>query len=209
MTPFRRALPGILIASVLVLAGAAVVALATQFLGQEAKPQKKVVQVQLFRPPPPPPKIEAPPPPPPEEELKLPEPEPVADAPDVPELPGALGLDAEGVAGADAFGLLGRKGGRDLIGGDGPFRTYANHVKDALLDYLSSREGVRASSYTIVVQVWIQQDGRLGRYEIVGTSGNPLLDEALELALADLTELGQAPPEGMPQPVRLRIKSRA
>ena len=93
--------------------------------------------MQVFRPPPPPPpKIEEPPPPPPPEEVKLPDPEPVADAPDVPDMPGPLGLDADGVAGSDAFGLVGRHGGNDLIGGDGRYRSYANHVKDAVLDYV-------------------------------------------------------------------------
>lgn len=210
MSSFRRALPGLMIAGGLLVVTAGVVAFATQFLGQDAKPQKKVVQVQLFRPPPPPPpKVEEPPPPPPEEEVKLPEPEPVADAPDVPDMPGPLGLDADGVAGSDAFGLMGRKGGHDLIGGDGRYRSYANHVKDALLDFLSSREDVRSASYSVVVQVWINADGQLGRYEIVGSSGNSKLDEALQVALEDLSRIDAAPPEGMPQPVRLRIKSRA
>jgi periplasmic protein TonB len=209
MTRLRKFVPQIAIATVLILVGAAVVAVATQFLGQDAKPQKKVVQVQVFRPPPPPPPVEQPPPPPPEEEVKLPEPEPLADAPDVPDMPGPLGLDADGSAGSDAFGLVGRKGGRDLIGGDGPYRSYAMRVKDALLDYLANRDDVRGSTYSIVVQVWIRDDGQLGRYEIVGSSGNPKLDQSLELALANLTKIGGAPPEGMPQPVRLRIKSRA
>ena len=209
MTRFRRALPGIAIGAVLIVVTVGVVAFATQYLSQDAKPEKKVVQVQLFRPPPPPPPKVEEPPPPVQEEVKLPEPEPVAEAPDVPDMPGPLGLDADGVAGSDAFGLMGRKGGRDLIGGDGPYRSYANHVKDALLDYLSSKDDVRASTYSIVVQVWIGEDGRLGRYEIVGSSGNAKLDEALQLALQDLGKFDQAPPEGMPQPVRLRIKSRA
>jgi protein TonB len=209
MTRLRRALPGIAIASALFVVTAGVVAFATQFLSQDTKPQKKVVQVQLFRPPPPPPPEIEPPPPEIEEEVDIPEPEPVVDAPDVPDLPGALGLDADGVAGSDAFGLMGRKGGRDLIGGDGRYRSYANHVKDALLDFLSTRDDVRASSYSVVVQMWIREDGQLGRYELVGTSGDTKLDQALQLALDDLSKFDMVPPEGMPQPVRLRIKSRA
>jgi protein TonB len=208
MTSFRRAVPGLLIGGSLLAVTAGVVAFATQFLGQDVKPEKKVVQVQLIRPPPPPPPKVEEPPPPVQEEVKLPDPEPKPDAPDVPDLPGALGLDAEGVAGADAFGLMGRKGGRDLIDGDGRYRWYANHVKDALLDYLSSREDIRASAYSIVVKIWIGGDGRLGHYEIVGSSGNTKLDQALQLALDDLSKFPDAPPEGMPQPVRLRIRSR-
>src|SRR5262249_9565009 len=163
----RRMLPTVAIGVPLLLVGVGIVTFATQFLGQDAKPQKKVVQVQVFRPPPPPPpKIEEPPPPPPPEDVKLPDPEPVADAPDVPDIPGPLGLDADGVAGSDAFGLVGRRGGNDLIGGDGRYRSYANHVKDALLDYLTTREDVRRASYSIVVQVWVAADGRVGKYEL-------------------------------------------
>src|SRR5262249_47900968 len=143
-----RALPAVVIGVPLLLVAVGIVAFATQFLGQDAKPQKKVVQVQVFRPPPPPPKIEEPPPPPPPpEEVKLPDPEPVADAPDVPDMPGPLGLDADGVAGSDAFGLVGRRGGNDITNGDGRYRSYANQVKDAVLDYLSSRDDIRKERY--------------------------------------------------------------
>jgi len=204
----RRALPGLTISAALAVVGVAIAMFLSQFLHQEVKPQKKVVQVQLFRPPPPPPKIEQPPPPE-QEQVKLPEPKQDLDTPDVPNAPGPLGLDAEGVAGSDAFGLVGRRGGQDLIGGDGRFRSYANRVKDEVLDHLSANHEVRSASYSVVVSIWIGGDGRLGRLDLVGTSGNAELDNRLKLALADIQKFGEAPPDGMPQPVRLRIQSRA
>jgi periplasmic protein TonB len=207
-TKLRRALPGITIGAVLVVIATTVALLAAQFLHKEVKPQKKIVQVQLFRPPPPPPKIEQPPPPE-QEKVKLPEPKQDVETPDVPNAPGPLGLDADGVAGSDAFGLVGRRGGEDIIGGDGRFRWYANRVKDQVLDRLSADHDVRNASYSVVVRIWIGVDGKLGRCDLVGSSGNADLDGKLRLALADIGKFAEAPPEGMPQPVRLRIQSRA
>jgi len=53
-----------------------------------------------------------------QEKIEEPEPEPEEPLPDVPdEKPaGDTGLDAEGTAGSDAFGLVGRKGGKGLLG---------------------------------------------------------------------------------------------
>ena len=82
--------------------------------------QKRQVaqQVQLIRPPPPPPEQPPPPPPPPEEKIEEPLPqETPEDAPPDDAAPQEqLGLDTEGVAGSDGFGLAARKGGRDLVG---------------------------------------------------------------------------------------------
>jgi protein TonB len=210
MASFRRLAPGIAIAGVLALLTAGIVAFATQYLGQDAKPPKKVVQVQLFKPPPPPPPEVQPPPPEVQEEIKMPDPEPVADAPDVPDVPPSetLGLDADGVAGSDAFGLVGRKGGRDLLAGGSRHQWYAGRVKDQLLDYLSSRDEVRAKSYSVVVQIWVLSDGRLDRFRLVNSTGNPDLDKAIARAFDGLERFKDPPPADMPQPVRLRIVSR-
>src|ERR1700722_13074285 len=91
--------------------------------GAKGGQQPKVVQeVHLIRPPPPPPPEEKPPPPPPPEEKVItpqaqPKPDPTPDNHPPPSQ--NLGLDAEGGAGGDAFGLVGNKGGRDLLGSGG------------------------------------------------------------------------------------------
>ena len=56
-------------------------------------------------------------------------------APDQP-----LGVDAEGSAGGDAFGLAARRGGADLIGGTGsaPYAWYTNRMRDEIKDRLAS-----------------------------------------------------------------------
>jgi protein TonB len=178
---------------------------------KDEKPAREVPQiVQIVRPPPPP---EAPPPPPPEEEVEeplpqdTPEPEPADEAP-----PGAeLGLDAEGVAGGDAFGLAARKGGSDIIGGGGgaAFAWYTGLIKDGILDALSEDERVRKGNYKLTVRVWLAQDGRVERIALVDSTGNAQLDAAVEQALGRMRRVREAPPLEMPQPVTLRIVSRS
>jgi protein TonB len=210
MSRTRRYVPGVIIMSVVCLLGIALAWFVKGLIDDAPPAQKRVVQVNLIRPPPPPPPEVQPPPPEVEEEVEVPEPEEVVDATDVPDMPpGDLGLDADGVAGADAFGLVGRRGGRDLIGGDGAYRWYAGRVKDEILEFLSRRDEVRSASYSIVVSIWIGEDGRLGRYQLASSTGDVHLDETLSGALNELGRFAEAPPSGMPQPVRLRIVSRA
>lgn len=181
-----------------------------------------VQQIELVRPPPPPPA-------PPKQEIKPPElkkeevirtPEPPPpDAPkqaDDKEPAGKeLGLDAEGTAGGDGFGLAARKGGRDIItlgeggGGRSGYQFYAGRLQRHLERELARDDRLRSTDYRAVVHVWLARDGRVDRVELAGPSGNPEADRRLTAALAALPAIGEPPPEGMPQPVRIRITSRA
>jgi protein TonB len=166
--------------------------------------------VKIIRPPP---DVPPPPPPPPEEKVEeplpqdTPEPEPTDEAP-----PGAeLGLDADGVAGGDAFGLAARRGGADIIGGGGgaAFAWYTGLIKDGILDALSEDERVRKGNYKLTVRVWLAPDGRVERIALVDSTGNAQLDAAVEQALGRMNRVREAPPLEMPQPVTLRIVSRS
>jgi len=178
---------------------------------QSDTPKREVPQVvKIIRPPP---DVPPPPPPPPEEKVEeplpqdTPDPEPVDEAP-----PGAeLGLDAEGVAGGDAFGLAARRGGADIIGGGGgaAFAWYTGLIKDGILDALSEDERVRKGNYKLTVRVWLAQDGRVERISLVDSTGNAQLDAAVEQALGRMSRVREAPPLEMPQPVTLRIVSRS
>jgi TonB family protein len=194
---------------------AAGVVLLRNFLAKPAAVQKKVAQeIQIVRPPPPPPDVKPPPPPPPEEEVDLPEPElaptPVENSPEPP--PGEqLGIDATGTGGGDAFGLVGRPGGRDLLstGGGSNYAWYAGLVKDQILDSLEDEPRARKGAYSVNVRLWVRRDGTVERAEMVGSSGNRDRDEAIRSSLSRLTRISQAPPADMPQPINLRIVSRA
>lgn len=173
------------------------------------KAKRQTVQtVQLVRPPPPPP--EPPPPPPPEEKIEepLPQETPEEAPPDEASPAEQLGLDAEGVAGSDGFGLAARKGGRELGLGGAAFAWYTTMLKDSILDVLSGDERVRKGSYQVTVRVWLTNAGDVERIKLASTSGNRELDAAIERALEKMGRVREAPPLEMPQPVTLRIVSR-
>jgi protein TonB len=182
-------------------------------IGTPIKASKKIVQqVNIIRAPPPP---EPEPPPPEIEEEKLPEPEPeeAADADEPP--PGdLLGLDAEGVAGGDAFGLAALKGGRDLLSADDQerFSWYARvmtqEINDQVLDRLSAIQELRRQRYSLLVRIWVAKDGRVERFRLTDSTGDSDLDRNLVAALESFQRVSEAPPDGLPQPVRLRIVSR-
>lgn len=186
--------------------------LVKSFLGKgEAPKPRPVQQIALLKPPPPPP------PPKPEEklpdlkkeEVKIPDPAPEQpqQAPDNAPPPGQdLGLDAEGTSGSDGFNLAAKKGGRGLLDGGGG--GYGVLVQRHLQDLLSRDPKLRKSDYRVVVKLWFTGDGRLQRFELTGSTGNPDTDRNIKTALADVGAFPQAPPEAMPQPLRIRITSR-
>ena len=178
------------------------------------KVKKMVQQISLIQPPPPPPppKIEKPPEPEIQKEVKLDEPKPVPDDMPPEDMPSTddLGLDATGGAGGDAFGLLGKKGGHDLIGGNGGsrFAWYANTLQQDISDLLYEYEKLRKEKYSIVVNIWIDKTGRVHNVELVKPSGDKVIDKTLKLALSEIHQLNEKPPEDLPQPIKLKITSR-
>ncbi|MBB6091238.1 protein TonB [Povalibacter uvarum] len=201
------------------IAGAVIVLIVTGFLvvwirglmqDKPESPKRQVAQViKIVRPPPPPP--EPPPPPPPEEKVEepLPQETPEEAPPDDAAPAEQLGIDADGVAGADGFGLAARRGGSDLIGGGGAvFAWYTNRLKDSIQSLLADDERVRRGKYQVSVRVWVSQDGRVEKIRLQSTSGDRDLDGAIEEALQKMSRMDEAPPLEMPQPVTLRIVSR-
>lgn len=183
-------------------------------------PQEPVIQeislVQPPPPPPPPPDQEEPPPPEPEmEEAEIPEQEPMEEVaeetPSDEPPPGAdLGIDAEGTGAGDAFGLVGKKGGRSLIGGGGGSRMawYKGVIQRDLTDFLQQIDDVKSKDYSITLKLWIGSDGSVDRTELLGTTGDSGIDDAIRFALAGSFRLSESPPDDLPQPVRLKIRSR-
>jgi periplasmic protein TonB len=207
----RRHLPLIVLLLAVSSLGAGAVALVRGILNSApGQPKKLIQEIHVVRPPPPPPDL--PPPPPPPEEKLIPEPEKQPDpTPSNDPPPGEqLGLDTQGGAGGDAFGLLGRKGGRDLLASGGSaFAWYAGLLKNEIIQQLENEKQARSGEYSVVVRVWVRDDGSIDRVRIVQSSGNRERDRAIENALSRITRVSQAPPADMPQPISLRIVSRA
>ena len=171
-----------------------------------AKKQVHEVTV-LLPPPPPPPELERPPEPEVEEEVDIPEPEePMPEMADEPPL-GDLGVDADGGAGSDGFGLVGRKGGRGLLDG-GPLGWYGHILQTSIYDVLSNEDIVRSKSYSIVVEIWITSMGKVEKVSLKEGTGVEEIDQSIKDILMEKMVLSQAPPPGMPQPIKLKITSR-
>jgi periplasmic protein TonB len=207
-----RFLPIILGGFIVTTLGVGAVALMRNFLQSTPSPQKALVQeVHLIRPPPPPPDLPPPPPPPPEEKVNIPDPQNQPDPKPSDEPPPSeqLGLDAEGSAGGDEFGLAAHKGGRDLLEtGGSAYAWYAGLLKNEILDQLNGEKRARGGDYTVILRVWVRADGSVDKVRVTQSSGNHDRDQAIEQAVSRIARLSQAPPVGMPEAISLRIVSR-
>ncbi len=211
-----RVWPTRLLIAAVVLALVALLGFALKKLLGTAGPAKKqtVHNIALLKPPPPPPppKPQEKPPEPEmkKEEVKVEQPKP--DAPNQSDAPEGkqLGVDAEGGAGSDGFGLVGNKGGRDLLAGGGKmaFAFYTNQLQRFLQEELARHKKLKSADYRVIVRVWLSRGGAVQRVELAGSSGNGEIDESLRQALAEVPALREPPPENMPQPVKLRITNR-
>ncbi len=191
-----------------------------------------ISQVTLLRPPPPPEIKDKPPEP---EILKqeqkvenqiqtpqnAPDNQPADNTP-----PGAdLGVDAEGGAGGDGFGLVGKKGGKALTlgGGSGPggsgtnrlslmtkYGWYTSKMQEELKRQVRKRleqdGGIPKGKLQATVKLVLDAKGTIISYQIIASSGDLKMDEALKVSLPGF-KISQPPPEGMPPGMTIRISS--
>jgi periplasmic protein TonB len=186
-------------------------------------PKKRVVQISLLvppPPPPPPPQVKPPTPTvkPPElvvkEPVKLPEPDPPKrhEEPPVPNQPTRADIKGSGSGDATDLAASGEPGGLSIGGGGGDrarFGWFASAIETQLKEHLNKNEKLRVSGYRITMRLWVNRDGWIERYELIGSAGNPELDRSLLEALQGMPRLEKRPPAEMPQPVTLRITARA
>lgn len=210
-------------------------ALIKSFVKEDPVKMRKQIQMVTVMKPPPPPK---PPEKPPEPEIKKevlkkeefnpemlqnqpvdPGPQKAANEPPASQ---NLGLDAEGGAGSDSFGLVGNKGGRALLGTSGggsgngrgtlmqKYGWYAQiiqeEVKKGMLKLLDDEGGIPKGKHQADIKISLGESGVILKYEIVGSSGSSQVDDAILKVLAKTT-ISRPPPDGMPRTMGLRISS--
>jgi periplasmic protein TonB len=184
----------------------------TMMAAKTMKSERKVQVVQIIRPPPPPPDQPPPPPPPPPEKVQEPlpkdEPEPTPEEQQAPAQP--LGIDADGSAGSDAFGLAARSGGSDLIGGTGsaPFAWYTNRITDAIRERLAAAPCTKTAKGSLSIHVLMESDGRVKQIKLATTTGDQKVDDCIDTALTAITRMSDPVPPGMPEQINLKIVSR-
>ncbi len=142
---------------------------------------------------------------------------------DKPAADGPLGVQGEGGAGSDGFGLVGRgKGGRDIttvgtgpagtIGGDrdliGALRKHARYnklvedeINKAVKQALSQNGGIPKGKSEAVVQIGMDDKGVVAEYRIARSSGNRSVDEAVRESLK-FARISEPPPQDIPKGVK-------
>lgn len=121
-----------------------------------------------------------------------------------------LGVDAEGTAGSDGFGLQGRKGGRGLLAGGGGsgsiFGWYTSLISTDLQkmvnEIIQQQGGLPEGKWKTVVKLEIDVTGKIKKFSIIGSSGNQKMDAAVTKALAN-AQVTDPPPPGMPRIMKL------
>jgi outer membrane biosynthesis protein TonB len=187
---------------------------------KKSGPRKsEIVQITLPPPPPPPPpppRVEPPKEEPPKEDEMV-EQEPVPDdepPPDNTPLEAPSDDLSTGIAGnGPDMGLSGGNGNGGKIGGTGrkgggsKFGWYAAKVQTSIADALRRHPSTRNAKMVLQVRVWPDSNGRITRAQLVGTSGNPAVDQAIKNQILTGLQLPQAPPADMPVPIVLRISA--
>ena len=184
------------------------------FISSDTSAHKRVVETVTLKliAPPPPPKVERPPDSPKMvEQPKIREPidKPDDKPKDVDKPPpGPLALDAKGGPGSDAFGLGGKPGGADFVGGSGGggdgFRHYATVMADRIQQCLTQDDKLDVGKFRGVLRVWVAGDGR-ARAEILHSTGEPAIDDRIRQDIAGNCTMTEAPPPEMKQPVVVRV----
>lgn len=213
--PWRRRVRQLGLAVVVAaLIGGAV--LLVQGLGGEAqRPARQVTKITIIPdtpPPPPPPPKEQPKPEPKEapKQVKLDAPKPQ----DVPKPQADEPIKMEGEAGDGpspfAAGPVTQEytGGEIGAGNGMQFAFYTNLLQRRIQNALQQAAALKGADFRVVVRVWLDADGRLTRSELADSTGDGALDAALRTAMAEVPAVGEAPPAGMPQPVRIRVTNR-
>lgn len=190
----------------LVLAGIGLVLKSLMMGNTSPKKTATTVKIMPDTPPPPPPK-EPPKEQPKEMKLEQPKlqetPQPPAD---VLKMEGAAG---DGPSPFQAGTVTNEYQGGTTIGGKDQFAWFTGLLKGQIESALARDRDLAKGDYRLVVKVWIARNGKIERFQLDGSSGNVHIDELIKAALNDIAPLSEPPPENMPQPVKLRITSRA
>ena len=208
-----------IVAVVLLLLAAIVIGLKSLMSGKGST-KKPVTTIKIMPdtpPPPPPPPPKEPPKEQPKEqpkEIKMEQPKP-QEAPQPP----AEALKMEGAAGDGPSPFAAGTVTNDYKGGDvstkiggkkgmAAYAWFTGQIKGRIEEALAAEKSLANAQYRMVVHVWIAKDGRIERAELQGSSGSEETDVLIRNALSGIKAVAEAPPEDMPQPVKLRITAK-
>lgn len=218
-----------LIVFVIFSAGAGIFIVARVLLDDSPLKRSNVATVTLLKPPPPVIKEK---PPEPEQVKEIPKQQEIVDPmPSPTDQPqnndndptpagDKLGLDADGQAGSDGFGLVGKKGGRSITAGGGgglgrrsllsQFGWYTHivetEIRKKVMKHLDENGGIPKGKLQAIVHVNVNSAGEIVEYQIIGSSGNNRVDEAIRKSIGRI-KISEPPPDGMPRKMSIKITS--
>ena len=184
--------------------------------GGDAKPKKTITKIALKDIPPPPP-------PPPPKEVPKEQPKPDApkevkmEQPKPAEAPPAEQLKMDGPAGDGPSAFAAGEVKNDYSGGDvktigsdggAKFNWYAGLLKSQIETALGKDQKLKEGQYKLVVTVWLKANGDIEKLDVVQSDAQPEIEKAVKMALDNMPAMRESPPEGMPQPIKLRITAR-
>ena len=171
-----------------------------------SQPKRQVTTIKLLPdtpPPPPPPPPKEPPKEQPKEVQKVQEIKPV-------ETPPMESLKMEGAAGDGASPFQAGAVTNNYIGSDNgsKYAWYAGIIKSEIQTALDRNPLVKNGQYKAEVSVWLRPNGEIEKVSLIDSDASPEIEQAVKLALENMQSIKQAPPAGMPQPVKLRITAK-
>ncbi len=227
---------GVALGAGLLLVGLVVLAVRWIARNRDAPPPRKVMQFTMVSVQPQPPPSPRTPPPPPQQPQKLDDAQPQAQAQRVelkaaeippPDAPpptpggGRLALAAAGDGPGDAFNLSGNPGGRGLLSGgglgdgsgdgigDGAANRYAWYYAKLASEIEDTFRKVKRTSTAqarVEIRIWADATGRIERVQLIRSTGNAELDEAIRSITG--MRLRDPPPPDLPMPMIARFTAR-
>lgn len=207
---WKRYLAPALVAIGLLAGGAALITKISS--GESGMSRRDAITMVSLPPPPPPP----PPPPantPPPSEVQQPTEQPMIKEeqaqPEPPKDEPPLGTGIKG-DGPDGFGLSGSAGNGRIGGSAGngsKWGGYASQVQGRVVEAMQRNQKTRTARLNVTVKVWPDGGGHVARAQIMGSTGDPSLDNAIRDEVLNGLQL-QPPPPGMPMPITLRLAAR-
>lgn len=136
---------------------------------------------------------------------------------------GRLSLAAEGEGAGDAFNLAGNPGGKGLLSGGGlgdgigdglgdgsdsgsRFGWYYARLAGEIEAAFRKNKALSSAAARVELRVWADPDGRISRIQLIRSTGDARLDEAIQSAVG--LKLSEPPPRDIPMPMIARLTAR-
>lgn len=125
-----------------------------------------------------------------------------------------IGTNLTGPGGPDGFNIGGAKGGGARaaggIGGGSRSRWgwYAGQVQKTIAEAVRKNPQLRKAVLSAQVRIWADSSGRVTKVTLAKSTGDPAMDEILTTQTLRGLRLAEAPPQGMPMPITLKLTAR-